>query len=114
MGGWRLVSKSRLERSCCRPTVFSPVDSPSMPRVSLFVSATLAVFLAGPLCPASAPDSVVVFNEVQYNPSGAGEAGEWVELFNQLGIKTDISGWRIEGLGYTVTGAATEKVEDKS
>jgi len=72
-----------------------------MPRFSLFAFAMVAVFLAGPLCPASAPDAVVVFNEVQYNPSGAGEAGEWVELFNQMGIKTDVSGWRIEGLGYT-------------
>ena len=55
----------------------------------------------GPLCLASAPDSVVVFNEVHYNPRGASEAGEWVELFNQMGIKTDVSGWRIEGIGYT-------------
>ena len=47
------------------------------------------------------PDAVVVFNEVQYNPAGESEDGEWVELFNQMGIKTDISGWRIAGIGYT-------------
>ena len=29
------------------------------------------------------------------------EDGEWVELFNQMGIMSDISGWRIDGLGYT-------------
>ena len=50
--------------------------------------------------PASSPDAVVVFNEVNYNPAGAAEAGEWIELFNQMGIKTDVSGWRIDGVGY--------------
>ena len=46
-------------------------------------------------------DGVVVFNEVQYNPTGSDENGEWIELFNQMGIITDISGWRIDGIGYT-------------
>ncbi len=46
-------------------------------------------------------DSIVVFNEIQYNPTGISEAGEYVELFNQQGIKADISGWRIDGIGYT-------------
>ncbi len=46
-------------------------------------------------------DSVVVFNEIHYNPAGTSEAGEYVELFNQMGIKVDISGWRIDGIGYT-------------
>ncbi len=46
-------------------------------------------------------DAVVVFNEVQFNPAGLSEAGEYVELFNQQGIKVDISGWRIDGIGYT-------------
>ncbi|MFT7302944.1 MAG: hypothetical protein ACI8UZ_001782, partial [Akkermansiaceae bacterium] len=49
---------------------------------------------------AGSPDAIVVFNEIQYNPAGATENGEWVELFNQMGIKTDISGWRIKGLDY--------------
>ncbi len=51
-------------------------------------------------CTAS-PDAVVVFNEVQYNPAGPAETGEWIELFNQMGIKVDISGWRIDGAGFT-------------
>src|SRR5437868_1100352 len=46
-------------------------------------------------------DSVVSFNEIQYNPSGSNEGGEWVELFNQMGIKVDVSGWRIDGIGYS-------------
>ncbi|MEJ6578916.1 MAG: lamin tail domain-containing protein [Akkermansiaceae bacterium] len=49
---------------------------------------------------ASSPDAVVVFNELLYNPADATETGEWIELFNQMGIKVDISGWRIDGLNY--------------
>jgi hypothetical protein len=45
-------------------------------------------------------DCIVTFNEIQYNPAGTSEAGEYVELVNQMGIKTDISGWRIDGIGY--------------
>jgi hypothetical protein len=50
---------------------------------------------------AGSPDAIVVFNEIQYNPAGSTEEDEWVELFNQMGIKTDISGWRIKGIDYT-------------
>ena len=28
----------------------------------------------------SSPDAVVVFNEIQYNPQGPSEEGEWIEL----------------------------------
>ena len=55
---------------------------------------------AGSVAHAS-PDAVVVFNEIHYNPIGQSEDGEWIELFNQMGILTDLSGWRIEGIGYT-------------
>ena len=61
-------------------------------------------FLAIAACVARAfasADTIVTFNEIQYNPAGISEAGEYVELFNQLGIKVDISGWRIDGIGYT-------------
>lgn len=50
----------------------------------------------------SSPDAVVVFNEIHYNPSGNDEKGEWVELFNQMGIMTDVSGWKIDGIGFTI------------
>ncbi|MFN0128006.1 MAG: lamin tail domain-containing protein [Verrucomicrobiales bacterium] len=63
------------------------------------LAALLSAFTAIPAL--ASPDSVVVFNEIQYNPGGPSEAGEYVELFNQMGIKTDISGWRIDGIGYT-------------
>lgn len=65
---------------------------------------TAAIAISTVLCTPhvdGAADSVVVFNEVQYNPSGQGEDGEWLEFFNQMGIKVDLSGWRIDGIGYT-------------
>jgi hypothetical protein len=62
----------------------------------LFVSLSLSQIAS-----AGSPDAIVVFNEIQYNPAGSSEDGEWVELFNQMGIKTDISGWRIKGIDYT-------------
>ena len=40
-------------------------------------------------------DSVVVFNEIQYNPVGTAEDGEWIELHSQMAIDTDLSGWRL-------------------
>lgn len=42
-------------------------------------------------------DSVVSFNEISYNPPGAGETGEWIELANLNGVNVDVSGWRISG-----------------
>ena len=42
-----------------------------------------------------AGDSVVVVNEVHYNPAGAGL--EFVELHNQLSVNVDMSGWRFDG-----------------
>jgi hypothetical protein len=54
------------------------------------------------LLAAPQPDCVVVFNEVHYNPIGATEDGEWLELFNQMGIMVDLSGWRLSGgIDYT-------------
>ena len=50
----------------------------------------------------SSPDAVVVFNEVHYNPIGSQENEEWIEIFNQMGIMTDVSGWRVDGIGYTI------------
>jgi len=61
----------------------------------------LLFLLAGLRIAAAAPDAVVVFNEIHYNPPGQTEEGEWLELFNQMGIKVDVSGWRIDGIAYT-------------
>ena len=53
-----------------------------------------ALLLSGTLLNA---DSVVVFNEINYNPLGPSENGEWIELYNQMGINVDLSSWRISG-----------------
>ncbi|MBT6463956.1 MAG: DUF5011 domain-containing protein [Opitutae bacterium] len=57
--------------------------------------------MLGHLTFAGSPDSVVVFNEIHYHPKGSSKDGEWVEVFNQMGIRTDVSGWRIKGINYT-------------
>lgn len=44
-----------------------------------------------------AADSIVAFNELQYNPAGPSEDGEWIELRNQLAIRVDLSGWTLRG-----------------
>ena len=51
---------------------------------------------------AAAPsDSVVVFNEVMYHPASV-EDGEWLELYNQMAVDIDLSGWRLTGgIDYT-------------
>ncbi|HIK98624.1 MAG TPA: hypothetical protein EYG13_03640, partial [Dehalococcoidia bacterium] len=62
------------------------------------LAAVCLVIACSPLAlNADTPDSVVVFNEIHYNPVGTHEIGEWIELFNQMGIKSDISGWRLAG-----------------
>ncbi|MEN6426031.1 MAG: lamin tail domain-containing protein [Phycisphaerales bacterium] len=40
-------------------------------------------------------DSVVVVNEIMYHPVDGNP--EWVELFNQMGIDIDMSGWSLQG-----------------
>ena len=62
--------------------------------------AILLLVLVALLAPARAlppNDAVVVFNEIHYNPPGTGEAGEWIELFNMMGVSVDLSDWRIAG-----------------
>ena len=59
----------------------------------------LAIFvcLLAPVRALPPNDAVIVFNEIHYNPPGTGEAGEWIELFNMMGVSVDMSGWRISG-----------------
>src|SRR6185503_15631588 len=43
-------------------------------------------------------DSTVVFNEVMYHPNATNEASlEWVELYNQMAVDMDLSGWSLAG-----------------
>lgn len=41
-------------------------------------------------------DSTVVFNEVMYHPL-EGDTMEFIELYNQMGVDMDLSGWRVDG-----------------
>ncbi len=43
----------------------------------------------------SASDVVVTINEVMYNPAGADETLEFVELYNQYAVNVDVSGWEL-------------------
>ena len=59
-------------------------------------------FLLVPSQAAPPADGVIVFNEIMYNPAGTGEAAEWIELANLMGVSVDMSGWRIEaGINFT-------------
>lgn len=55
-----------------------------------------AVFLVC-LLPAAGRDSVVVFNEVHYQPAGDESTLEYLEFYNQLAVDVDLSNWRIDG-----------------
>ena len=46
-----------------------------------------------------ARDSVVVFNEIMYHPAGS-DSLEWVEVYNQMSVDVELSGWRIDGISY--------------
>jgi hypothetical protein len=62
--------------------------------LSVMVLAGSAAFLQA--------DATLVFNEVMYHPATNEPAMEWVELYNQLAVDLDVSGWRISGeIDYT-------------
>ncbi|MCB1097669.1 MAG: lamin tail domain-containing protein [Verrucomicrobiae bacterium] len=46
---------------------------------------------------AGAVDSIVVLNELHYNPAATEETQEFVELYNQNVVNVDISGWSLDG-----------------
>ena len=63
----------------------------------------VGVLFAAGVAFGDAPDAVVTFNEVHYNPA-EGQDAEWVELHNQMAVDVDISGWSLaDGIGYTLS-----------
>ncbi len=42
-------------------------------------------------------DSVVTFNEIMYHPEDSQADSEWIELYNQMAVDIDLSGWAIKG-----------------
>lgn len=45
---------------------------------------------------AAPSDSIVVFNEVMYHPADPVDS-EWIELYNQMAVDVDMSGWQLSG-----------------
>lgn len=61
-----------------------------------------ALLLPAPVFAGPPVDSVVVFNEIMFHPADVAEAGEFIELHNQMGINVDLSDWEITGgVNYT-------------
>jgi hypothetical protein len=58
---------------------------------------SLAAACLGLGIPARAADGVVVFNEVSYRSPDNQPAGEWIELYNQMAVDVDLSGWTLSG-----------------
>ncbi|MBJ43393.1 MAG: hypothetical protein CMJ80_08985 [Planctomycetaceae bacterium] len=58
-----------------------------------------AINRSGPLGPAvdQQADSIVVFSEIMYHPATDDAGQQWIELYNQLGVDVDISGWSLTG-----------------
>src|SRR4029077_4757241 len=42
-------------------------------------------------------DTSIVFNEVMYHPATNEAAMEWVELYNQMAVDIDMTGWFLDG-----------------
>ncbi|RZO17883.1 MAG: hypothetical protein EVB09_03215, partial [Verrucomicrobiaceae bacterium] len=42
-------------------------------------------------------DSILVFNEVHYNPANDLSESEWIEFHNLNGVNVDVSGWKLRG-----------------
>jgi hypothetical protein len=67
------------------------------PRVPLGPLSGLLLISVCLFASADAADSVVVFNEVQYQPADEGSQSEWIELRNLMGVTVDLSGWELSG-----------------
>ncbi len=81
------------------PAIRLPFGRPRPPRKSRSPAATDAVTITytGAVTDAA---TAIVFNEIQYNPADANTS--FVELYNSSTTASfDLSGWRLEGLGYT-------------
>ena len=57
----------------------------------------ISVLIGLPALTSPANDSVVVFNEIMYHPETNEAELEWVELYNQMSVDIDMSGWSIRG-----------------
>src|SRR6267378_1915425 len=42
-------------------------------------------------------DTSIVFNEIMYHPATNETTMEWLELYNQMAVDVDMSGWSLDG-----------------
>lgn len=77
-----------------------------LPRVGRVLFGAAAVVFLSAVGVDAAPDGVVMINEVMYHPGVGVEPGvdagpEWVEVYNAMSIRVDVSGWSLRGgVGY--------------
>ncbi len=71
--------------------------TPYLKRVLLVLTAALLLAASCPVAYGFPSDTVVVFNEIMYHPEVDEANLEWVELYNQLVLDVDLSGWSIQG-----------------
>ena len=62
-----------------------------------FISAFIFLFHYDPGDASGTADSILVFNEVHYNPADDLSESEWIEFHNLNGVNVDVSGWRLRG-----------------
>ena len=60
-----------------------------------FISALIVLIHHYPGHASGAADSILVFNEVHYNPADDLSESEWIEFHNLNGVNVDISGWKL-------------------
>ena len=74
---------------------------PAVCRVAMKKLSCFAILLLA-LIAQSRADTALVFNEIMYHPETNEPAFEWVEMYNQLAVDLDISGWHLDGnVNYT-------------
>src|SRR5882757_7810436 len=59
--------------------------------IALFAVSLFAVTFA------ARADYTVVFNEIMYHPATNEATMEWIELYNQMAVDMEISGWTLDG-----------------
>lgn len=63
-------------------------------------ASTVVMNTAVPSSSAASADAALVFNEIMYHPATNETGLEFVELYNQLAVDLDVSGWRVGGWRY--------------
>jgi len=67
---------------------------------NIFTAIVVILFLLRGTSGTAFADSVVVFNEIMYHPDN-NSSQEWIELYNQMSVDVDLTGWSLtEGVDY--------------